>query len=269
MRLALVLLALVLGGCGLGAGDEAGEATIVVTRDFGAAAVGERQVEPVREDDSVMRVLERTRAIETAFGGAFVQSIDGVAGSDAKPWSFYVNGIEATKGAADTLLRDGDHVWWDQHAWGEDVRTPAVVGAFPQPFRGRATQLECTAAAAVCDSVRTRLTEAGAKLTDAAGEAVRVRVGTLPETLGDGTFARRERAGLALLDAAGRQTQVLGAGTGLVAATADSGGPPTWHVTGTDEAGVSAAAGALTAERLTGRFALAVAPDGDIPLPAR
>jgi hypothetical protein len=262
--LATLLLALALGGCGFGAGDEAGEATIAVTRDFGATAMGDPQTETVREDDTVMRALERARDVETAFSGAFVQAIDGVKGSHERPWSFYVNGIEATKGAADIALRDGDHVWWDQHAWSEDVRTPAVVGAFPQPFRGRATRLTCETAAPVCDTVRERLTQAGAKVTEAADDAVTVRVGPLPETLGDGTFARPDGNGLALLDATGKAQRTLGAGSGLVAATGAPTTPPTWHVTGTDEAGEP-----VRGERVGGHFALAVAPDGDIALPVR
>ena len=47
---------------------------------------------------------------------------------------------------------------------------------------------------------------------------------------------------LQLLDPDGHVARTLGAGAGLVAATADSSSVPTWLVTGTNVAGVNAAA---------------------------
>jgi hypothetical protein len=60
---------------------------------------------------------------------------------------------------------------------------------------------------------------------------------------------------------------MLGAGAGLVAATADSSSEPVWLITGTDRAGVSAAAKALTPGRLRDHFALAVQGGSDFPVP--
>ncbi|MCX6385860.1 MAG: hypothetical protein NTV40_04375, partial [Solirubrobacterales bacterium] len=54
----------------------------------------------------------------------------------------------------------------------------------------------------------------------------------------------------------------LGAGAGLVAATSIGEQAPTWIVTGTDDAGVLAAARMLTEAALAGHFALALAPGG-------
>jgi hypothetical protein len=72
---------------------------------------------------------------------------------------------------------------------------------------------------------------------------------------------------LELLDPSGRVARALGAGAGLVAATADAAGQPVWLVTGTDGAGVSAAAAALGPRTLRDRFALAVAGTQLLPLP--
>jgi hypothetical protein len=72
---------------------------------------------------------------------------------------------------------------------------------------------------------------------------------------------------LDLLDPKGRVLRTLGAGTGLIAATNEQGGGPTWIVTGTDMAGVSAAAAALTPRRLHDHFALAVEGGADLPVP--
>ena len=260
MRRALVLLALAFGGCGLGAGDDAGEVHVAITRDYGAAAVSEPANETFREDESLLKLLERTHDIETGFGGAFVESLDGVKGG-GKDWFFFVNGQEATKGAGDIALRPGDRVWWDHHAWSEDVRVPAVIGSFPQPFAGRTARVECAAAAATCETVRSRLTAAGAKVADN-GE-LRVVVGPLKASP-DGGFARVEDADIELLDLAGDPKSVLPAGGGLVTADADA-----WYVTGADEAGIAAAADALTEPRLANKVALAITPAGDVALPVR
>jgi hypothetical protein len=72
---------------------------------------------------------------------------------------------------------------------------------------------------------------------------------------------------LALLDPAGRVARLLGPGAGLVAATADSSSAPTWLITGTDAAGVAAAARALTPQALHDHFALAVQGATRLPIP--
>jgi hypothetical protein len=84
-----------------------------------------------------------------------------------------------------------------------------------------------------------------------------------------GVYARFSPSGgaLQLLDPAGHTARTLAGSAGLVAATADSQSKPTWLITGTDAAGVSAAAGALTPQALHDHFALAVAAGSHIPVP--
>ena len=65
----------------------------------------------------------------------------------------------------------------------------------------------------------------------------------------------------------GSLTRTLGSGAGLVAATAQGSGPPTWLVTGTDAAGVLAAASSLNAASLRDHFALATAGGQRLPVP--
>jgi len=65
----------------------------------------------------------------------------------------------------------------------------------------------------------------------------------------------------------GRTVQTLGAGTGLVAATAFGDDEPIWVITGTDDAGVASAVLAFEEGTLAHRFALAVSKDLPVPLP--
>ena len=63
---------------------------------------------------------------------------------------------------------------------------------------------------------------------------------------------------IAVLDPAGGTVRTLGPGDGLIAATRLGDQQPTWAVTGVDEAGALAAAGALRPAELRDRFAAAV-----------
>ena len=68
-----------------------------------------------------------------------------------------------------------------------------------------------------------------------------------------GIFARftgPSGSSLQLLDPGGRVVRTLGAGGGLIAATGQSATGTVWMITGTDVAGVSAAAAALDADAI-------------------
>ncbi len=83
-----------------------------------------------------------------------------------------------------------------------------------------------------------------------------------------GVYARFDGSGaLELLNPHGQVARRLPAGAGLIAATAQGAVEPTWLVTGTDPAGVSAAAAAFTPGSLRDRFALAIGRGVHLPLP--
>lgn len=127
-----LLLALVVAGCGGSHAD--GEVTLWVTRDRGAEVLVEATVPAGL---TAMQALRREADVDTSYGGRFVDAIEGVAGDAGtrRDWFFYVNGVEADRGAAEYRLRNGDVLWWDYRSWsGDDLREPVVVGAFPQPF---------------------------------------------------------------------------------------------------------------------------------------
>ncbi len=132
----LVTLGLVLAGCGGAGGDEGegGTAELWITRDRGAEVLAR---ETVPAGITALDALDRVADVETRFGGRFVQSIDGVAGSAAgrRDWFWFVNGYEADRSAAEYRLSDGDVEWWDYRDWKQPGEARVVLGAFPEPFR--------------------------------------------------------------------------------------------------------------------------------------
>jgi hypothetical protein len=130
---AAVLLALVLAGCG-GAGRAHGAATLWVTRDRGAHVVFAGSV-PAGLNG--IQTVERKLKVTTRYGGRYVQSIDGIAGSlgAQRDWFFFVNGVEGGRSAAEVRVKAGDVLWWDYRHWtGATMDIPVVAGAYPHPF---------------------------------------------------------------------------------------------------------------------------------------
>ena len=134
IRRLLPLLCLVAALAGCGGSADGGEAKLWVTRDRGAEVL---VIASVPAGVTAMRALRAEADVDTSFGGRFVQSIGGVSGDAGakRDWFYFVNGIEADRGAAEYRLRPGDVLWWDYRSWtGDDMREPVVVGAFPEPF---------------------------------------------------------------------------------------------------------------------------------------
>lgn len=304
---AAAALAAALGGCGLGAGPEAGDTQLLVSKDYGSQPIVQSDRPKTGGSDTVMRLLQRNAPkVRTRFGGGFVQSIDGVSGGQQGghpvDWFFYVNGILSDQGATAVKVHEGDRVWWDWHDWSLVDEIPAVVGSFPEPFlhgidgKRLPTRVECSEPkSAACSAVAGKIQDLG--LVAARGgvgnsfveDTLRIVVGpwrqvSAESTVGligagpekSGVFAKPSEDGkaIALLDEEGRTTRTLGPGTGLIAATRvkdkkEQVSDPVWVVTGTDDAGVQAAADALDEGALAGRFAVAVSGGKPIGLPDR
>jgi hypothetical protein len=303
---AAVLAAAVVTGCGLGAGPKASETNLLVSKDFGAEPIVQTDQPKVGGSDTVMRLLQRNAPkVTTRFGGNFVQSIDGVSGgggAGSVDWFFYVNGIEADKGATSIKVHQGDRVWWDYHDWGVTDDVPAVVGSFPEPFlhgvdgRRLPTRVECVEPQSdACEAVADKLADLG-QVAARGGVGNSFVVDTLRILVGPGRALRDESTAkllergpagsgvyakpaadgksIALIEQVGHVTRTLGAGSGLIAATQvrdvkDEVSDPVWIVTGTDTAGVTAAADALDEGALNGHFAVAVSHGRPIGLPDR
>ncbi|MHB1243350.1 MAG: DUF4430 domain-containing protein [Gaiellaceae bacterium] len=130
--LAALAVLVLLAGCG-GSGGEEGTAQLWVTRDRGATLLVEAEV---AAGQSLMRALAGEAEIETRYGGRYLQSVNGIAGSleQQRDWFWFVNGYEGDRSAAAYRLRDGDVAWLDYRAWEREGEARVVVGAFPEPF---------------------------------------------------------------------------------------------------------------------------------------
>jgi hypothetical protein len=277
-----------------------------VTRDYGSQTVLEATTDDPPATETVIRFLDREAEIETRYGGGFVQSIEGVSGEvrerRSSDWFFFVNGVESSVGAGDAEVRGGDVIWWDYRDWTDAMRTPAVVGSWPEPFAQASAgeervpvRIECAAPTALCEATSERLAEAGveADLARAGGpepaepaalESPRILVGTWARLSDDptatvldegpahsGVFAAFAAVPgghrFSALDQSADPVRRLSPGAGLVAALREGERPPTWVVTGTARRGVERAVSLLDREHLADRYAVAVDGTGQYRLP--
>jgi len=284
-----LLAVVVTAGCGLGAGPGEGVASLTVTADFGSSSLGKVAVTKPTSSETAMRQLQRFYAVDTSFGGRFVKGISNRSGGsrDGRPfdWFYFVNGVEAPVGAADTVVRNGDSVWWDYRDWGAATHVPAVVGSWPHPFTGTgankrpSVRILCAQTAdSACTAVEKQLASVGAKVSRGAfgsavqGSSLRVLVGEWKVIRSDpaaqlleqgpsasGVYLKPDPAGdiVSLLNPSGTVAQSLGAGSSFVAATDLDAGPPTWIVSGTSADSVAGAASHLTERDLHLHYSVA------------
>jgi hypothetical protein len=296
-----MLAALALAGCGLIAASAPSAVQLLVTREFGSVALHRSGALRASAGETVLDLLSSELSVITGSGGKLVRGIDGLlSGAQARApgqtdeWSYYVNGVQASKGPVATSVHPGDHVWWDLHDQSQAKDIPAVVGAFPEPFLNGIdgarlpVRIECASVDDACSAVTASLRAAGVPAAVAAigsggaPETLRVMVGPWSHLNGDleaasigvgpsasGVYARFSASGqaLTLLDEQGRAVQTLSGNAGLVAATKGPKEAPVWVVTGTDDYGVELAARAFNRVTLADRFAVALEPGGTIALP--
>ena len=210
--------------------------------------------------------------------------------------SLFVNGIVAGEDAAELAVHGGDRVWLDQHNTNVTDVIPAVIGSFPEPFihgidgKRLPVRVECDdprsgPCAAVAEKLVALGVVAGRSIISrsAADDSLRILVGPWERLRGrdleadsidrgpqsSGVYARFDASGtkLAVLDPGGGVAKTLGAGTGFIAATSAPERRPVWFVSGTDAAGVAAAARAFDESVLADRFALAISDDLPVAVP--
>jgi hypothetical protein len=278
------LLSCALAGCGLVTAAAPTSVRVLVTRDWGGQVVYREGGLRATAGETVGGLL--SSKLGTGMGAGTGAGAGG---------SYFVNGVEAVKSPAATAVLPGDRIWWDMRRPGTAAATPAVVGAFPEPFlnglegKRLPTRVECVSAStSACDTITKRLRAAGVPAAVAAigsgsaPETLRVMVGPWSDVGSDveagsiadgpvasGVYARFSSGGraLTLLDAHGDPVRTLRGDAGLVAATLRAKEAPVWVVTGTDAAGVTLAARAFDAATLADRFAVALEDGGAIALP--
>jgi hypothetical protein len=296
---ALTTCVVAVAGCGFGPGPPSpGIATLTVTRDYGSRTLLQATEYDAPSSETVIRLLDSHADITTRYGGGFVQSIDGLAGTGDSDWFFYVNGVESSVGSADVQVKGGEKIWWDYRNWSAAMSVPAVVGSWPEPFaqnsadHPKAVPVECLGVRPACETVSRRVDSAGTEAAPivpegkaGSADAPRILVGTWPRVRNDpavdnlrgspqgtgvfATFKGPIHGGWHLigLDQTGQPTRDLGSGAGLVAALGGSGDQPTWIVTGPGGQAVRRAAGALNPRSLQNRYAVAASEDGTVALP--
>ncbi len=271
--------------------------TVTITRDFGRELMlGETLA--VLPDTSAMAALMEIAEVETAYGGGFVNAINGVrsgyAGSQKtqRDWFFYINGIQSNIGALDYKLHDGDVQHWDFHSWGFRHFIPAVIDVYPSAFQhgfgGRVSptlivcpdylredviRLEESLTQLGVNDVSIRsldeLTESGQGkaniiLVSAPGNRLISELNQNWQRLG--FFAHFENGDLLVINNDGEVTDEYGAGTGVIQATQNPWNPKgvgacenvAWLVSGTDETGVRNALDALLDQHREFQYAGAV-----------
>jgi hypothetical protein len=284
-------------GCGIGPGaSSSGTATLTVTRDYGSRTLVSAHQDDPPSSETVIRFLDDEAELGTRYGGGFVQSINGLAGTGSSDWFFYVNGTESPVGSADVHVHGGDRIWWDYRDWSGAMSVPAVVGAWPEPFaqaasdRPKPVAVECADVHAACEMAKSRLSAAGARVTITNGTrsdaTLRLLVGTWTKVRRDpavdafrggpasnGVFAtfkgsgRQDRWHLIGLDPSGTPARDLGIRAGLVAALGRAGEPKTWIVTGSGAGAVLQASKDLNGRQLRNHYAIAALPGRAAPLP--
>ena len=301
----LLLCALALGGCLSETQGETGEkitVRVVATQDFGQELLFDEMLE-VPTGTSAMAALKWVAEVKTAYGGGFVNAINGVPSQHAEgDWFVSANGITTNVGAAYTL-HDGDIEHWDFHNWSFRMFIPAIIGDFPEPFLhgygGRIYPtviayekgLERSAKDLEIGLKRLGVTNVSTRnIDDLTGSDKQHSnlilvctadcdlVSELNQVWGRmGFFVHFENGAMVVYNSKGEATAEYGAGSGVIQATQSPWNPGgigvcqnvVWMVSGIDEAGVKTAADALINghDQFKYAYAIVVAESNMIKVP--
>jgi len=275
---------------------------IVITRDFGQKLILDVELEN-STGISALDALKNGADVETAYGGGFVNGINGVrseysgTGGSQEDWFFYVNGVMANVGSGGYMLREGDVEHWDYHNWNYYPPT-ATVGFFPEPFLHGYNGKVCETVVLYEDGlaedaelVKGILTRSGVKdisilRVDELTEDVRstsnlIVLGTMNSTMISELNELRDKLGfyvyfeedrMVILNAEGEVARNCTSG-GVIQATQSPWNPKgsracenvVWMVAGVDEEGVKSAVKLLTEKYDELQYAFAVAVvDGQV-----
>ena len=273
------------------------EVRVVATQNFGQELMFDKVVE-LRGNMCAMDALKQVAEIETAYGGGFVNAINGVctqytgSHSAKMDWFIYANGILTNVGALDYILYPGDVEHWDFRDWSFRHFIPAIIGDFPEPFmHGYEGEVRSTIVVYQANLKK--------EAEDVAGKLSQLGVGSISSKsinelsggekefcnlilLGDvdceliselnqvwkrlGFYAYLNAGNIVTLNAKGEVAAEYGAKSGLIQATQNLWNPKgigvcenvVWMVSGTDEAGVKSAIDVLINHYTEFQYAYAV-----------
>lgn len=140
MKILFILLVFcALAGCQYSEKDE-GNVQVIVAQDFGNERITS-QLFKINAGDTVLDVMVDHYDIETAYGGSFINGINGLTSKFTNQkkrikvdWFFYVNGILSQVGSGDYELQSKDIIIWDYHNWEQTSYISSIIGAYPQNF---------------------------------------------------------------------------------------------------------------------------------------
>jgi len=270
----LLSIFLLLSGCSVQnntAVDKLFEVELVVSRDFSSEILFKKTVQ-VDAEETVLDVLEKNLEVETVTGGfvnainGFKSSIGNEAGND---WFYYVNGTAANCSSKAYHLKDGDKVLWDYHKWDGNSFTPAIIGAYPEPFvNGFEGKTKGTRIYYIngCrdEALKIKKSLIGFKANDVCeaslSQSFEIKPGLPSIVIGEynnllknksiakllsdnekrGMFARFSKKEIALLDYSGLVKKICNTSTGVLCAVAGSLGDtaPVWIVTSVEHKGL-------------------------------
>jgi len=272
---------------------------IVVTQGFGRELMLDETLKLPAGTDA-MNAVRQIADVETAYGGGFVNAINGISSDNVKKdWLIYANGISMNSGALDYELQQGDTLHFDFRDWGFRIFIPAIIGSFPEPFlhgfEGKVNPTVIVYEGALAETaadLESRLKNLGVTdvdiqhidnlMDDEKKHSNLIILGTSNCNLISevnavwnrmGFFIRFEGNDIEVYDSKGEVTARYGPGCGVIEATQSPWNPRgigvcdnvVWVVSGIDEAGVMEAAEILLDwnTELQHSYALIVS-DGDI-----
>jgi hypothetical protein len=313
-----LLIGLTLGGCqaatvdevpvvaeeddNTGSIEQTDQARIIVTRDFSDEALIDEYI-TVTGEISAMAALMDIAEVETAYGGGFINGINGLRSGysdnheSKEDWFLFFNGIMSNTGALDYTLNPGDVQHWDYHNWDFRQFIPAIIGDFPEPFlhgyKGKIyptvvvyqdgwqeeavriadTLIEMGVSDTTCHSLD-NLNEEAKKSSNLVlvGDSEFELITELNDVWDRlGFFCHFEAGSLETYDAAGGAVAEYSGNTGLIQATQSPWNPKgtgvcenvVWMITGTDDTGVTAAVDNMVENYLDFQYACAVVINGD------
>lgn len=278
-----------------------GEVAVSVSRDFVPPPLAAASV-PSR-GRTALDLLRECAVVETSFGGAFVERINGVPRpgerTGGRGWLYYVNGMIAQKGAGTCVPEPGDAVAWDFHPWERVRQVRALIGCYPQPFARAAWDRSSPVRVLFTPGAREKAHALAASLARRGVPGARVSPLAASETPGDfqaivigawdelvrspivqdavthgahsGLFVDGGVAGMRILDLAGAARSSHPRAGALVAVAGGATLPAAlWLVTGTDTEQACRAADVLISrpERIRGLVSAVIAGDAVLPAPA-